>query len=72
MWDKIRQLSGKRKTLQIKKLRDPNGRSITNPKEIAKLLAKQFAETSADDHYTRKFKELRKRRESSLEQSCII
>jgi hypothetical protein len=63
--EKIRQLSGKQKTLQIKKLRDSNGRTITNPKEIANLLAKQFAETSSDDHYTRNFKELRKEAEKN-------
>jgi hypothetical protein len=56
MWDKIRQLSGKRKTLQIK-----NGRTITNPKEMAK----QYAETSSDDHYTQTFKESKKKAEEA-------
>jgi ribonuclease HI len=60
MWDKIRQLSGKRKTLQIKKLKDSNGRSITNPNEMADLLAKQFAETSSNEHYSQTLKKKEK------------
>jgi hypothetical protein len=61
----MRQLSGKRKTLQIKKLKDSNGRTITNSKEMADLLAKQFAETSSDEHYSQTFTEKKKKAEET-------
>jgi hypothetical protein len=63
MWDKIRQLSGKRKTLQIKKLKDSNGTTIT--KGNSRSLAKQFAETSSDEHYSQTFKENKKEAEET-------
>jgi hypothetical protein len=65
MRDKIRQLSGKRKTQQIKKLKGSNGRTITNPKEMADLLAMQFADTSSDEHYSQTFKEKKKKAEET-------
>jgi hypothetical protein len=65
MRDKIRQLSGKRKTQQIKKLKGSNGRTITNPKEMAYLLAMQFADTSSDEHYSQTFKEKKKKAEET-------
>jgi predicted secreted protein len=38
MWDKVRQLLGKRKAHQLKRLKDPNSEIITDPKAMANLL----------------------------------
>jgi hypothetical protein len=37
-------------------LNDPDGEIINDPKEMANLLAEQFAETSSDGQYTQAFR----------------
>jgi hypothetical protein len=37
-------------------LKDPDGEIITDPKAVANLLAKQFAEISSDGQYTQAFR----------------
>jgi uncharacterized protein YktA (UPF0223 family) len=66
IWQKTRQISGKRKLHQIKKLKNTDRRMVSEPKIIANTLTRQFAAASSNKQYTktfRKIKEKEKRKE---------
>jgi hypothetical protein len=55
VWDKIRQIYGKRKTHQIRHMITSNGVKTDDPKMMADELAKQFSKAGACTTIQRRF-----------------
>jgi hypothetical protein len=67
VWEKIRKISGKRKSHQIKRLIKSNGQSIISPLEIANELASQFSKTNSNANYLSNFR--KKKEETEKKQT---
>jgi hypothetical protein len=62
VWDKIRQIYGKRKTHQIRHMITSNGVKTDDPKMMADELAKQFSKAGACTQYKDDFKKKKEKK----------
>ena len=66
MWNKIRSISGKKRSSNFSYIRDTNGSIMNNPKEIAEAFCKMYSKDSSDENFPPEFipiKEIEEARE---------
>jgi ribonuclease HI len=67
IWKKIGSIDGKRRSLNIKQLRNEDGTVITNKKDIANMMADTFAANSSNSNYDGTFLNIKQ----NIEQTAL-